>query len=147
MAGLYGQRLDQALVNDGVEIHINLGGGKGFGYVIKPATSANRKYFFEVQKALKPYRRLIEADEADDEMLRPALIPVYAKTVIVDWHVCIDGKWQSGIEAEDGTVLPVTRENLINMLTDLRTVFDQVREDAQKEGLFRLGGREEDAGN
>jgi hypothetical protein len=145
---LYDRKTDPALENDGVRFEHMETRTEGFAYTVKRAHSGNKKYSRAMQNALKPYRRQMDADEADDALIRGPLVAVYCDLMLTRWETCQDGVWAEGIENEEGgELLPANRDNLYKMLMDLPEIFDQIREDSTKAAFYRVTHREEDAKN
>ncbi len=144
---LYDRRTDPRLENDGVRFEHMESRTEGFAYIVRRAHSGNKKYARAMQNALKPYRRQIDSDEADDALIRGPMVAVYCDMIIVGWETCIGGVWKPGFENESGELVPATSDNLYKMLMDLPEIFDQVRDDSAKAAFFRVHYREEDAKN
>ena len=144
---LYDKKTDSRLEKEGVRFEHMESRTEGFAYTIRRAHAGNKKYARAMQKALAPYRRQMDADEADDDLLRGPIIAVYCDMMIVGWETCINGEWCEGLQNEEGAIVPATRDTLYKALMDLPEIFDQIREDSSKAAYFRTVSREDDVKN
>lgn len=144
---LFDRKTDPRLEQDGVRFEHMESRTEGFAYTVRRAHAGNKKYARAMQKALAPYRRQMDADEADDDLIRAPIIAVYCDLIITRWETCVEGKWQDGIQGPDDAVVPATRDTLYKFLLELPETFDQVREDSTKAAFYRAQYREEDAKN
>lgn len=144
---LYDRRTDPALESDGVRFEHKETKDTGYAYTIRRAHAGNKKYSRAMTRALAPYRRQIDNDEADDDLIRGPLTAVYVDFIIVKWETMAAGVWQDGIQDETGEIVPATKDVLFKVLTDLPETFDQIREDSTKAAFYRAQFREGDAKN
>lgn len=114
---------------------------------IARAGGSNKRFAKSVEEKTKPYKRAIETDTIKPEKYIDIIHEVYAEAVILNWEVLHKGEWKSGIEGENGEVLPVTKENIIKVFKELPDLFDNIKADAMSISLFREKLRESDAGN
>lgn len=119
-----------------------------FRVTVARAGGSNRKYKKLLNTMAKPYQRLLDTDAMDDVKADKIVMEVFAKTVVKKWETLVDGKWKSGIENPDGkALLPVNVENLVKTFTALPDLFDDLRDQASKSGLFRAALKEAAAKN
>jgi hypothetical protein len=112
---------------------------------IARAGGGNKKYARIITARLKPYRRQIDTDTMDEELARKIHAEVYADTVILGWESKgPDGKFVSGIQDENGDILPFSREAVIKTLLDLPDLFSDIQAQAGKVSLFRAAELEDD---
>lgn len=106
---------------------------------IRRAGGANQTFakVFEIKS--KPHRRLMDIPGALDQRVQERIMrEVYAESVVVGWE---------NIEDRDGNELPFTKENVIQLFTDLPDLFRVVVKESQDMALFRKEAREEEAKN
>ena len=102
------------------------------------AGGGNKRYQKRLEALMKPYRRAIQTETLSDEKANELLRQVFADAVILDWE---------GVTGPDGKPLECTRENVIQLLTDLPDLFATIRDTAQNESVYRQHILEEDSGN
>lgn len=136
--------------------HVVYGGTR---ITVARAGGANKKYQIFLEAVTKPHRRLIDQgllpSEQGEKIAREAL----CKTVILGWEESIgeDGKpddgasenYQPGIRMKDGTILPVTPENMEKFFLQpgMMDVFRDLQKMATDNSLFLAQVREEAAKN
>jgi hypothetical protein len=105
-----------------------------FKFTIARAGGANRKFANLLDRKLRPHRRAIQAGVFDDETAQRLLAESYAEAVVLGWE---------GVTDRDGNPLPFNRENCVRLLTDLPSLFEDVREQAQNASNFLAADREQ----
>lgn len=121
--------------------------GDGFRIKVARAGGANKRYAKMLEVHTRPYRRALQTETMGNERALELLYHVYADAVVLDWEVWKNGKWEQGIEGEDGEILPFNRENVIQTFKNLPDLFTDVQEQAGRIALFRQDIIEKDAGN
>jgi len=120
---------------------------------IARAGGANKRYQKAVERITKPYRTAIDRSRCPIETLRHLLMQAVAEACILDWHTHTrdtetgEYSWVPGIEGTDGTIVPVTAENMVALFKHLPDFFEEVQADANAYGSFQEAGLEEDAKN
>ena len=119
-----------------------------FRITIARAGGSNKRYAKLLNLKAKPYQRLIQMDQLENDKAIEILMEVYADCVVRDWEVKTDDAWVSGIENPDGgEILDVNKANVLATFKALPDLFADVREQAEKGALFRSALREEASGN
>lgn len=98
----------------------------------------NVQYQKVAEHVFKPYRRQIQHNQIDPEVLEDLLAQVYAKAVVKGW---------SGVEDENDNELPFCEANVKKLLTDLPVVFDAIKEVARDYNQFLLESLDVEAKN
>jgi len=111
------------------------------------AGGANKLFQRTLELKSRPYRRAIQTETIDVETANRILRETYVVAVVRDWQVKVNGEWQQGIHAEDGSVLSFTKDNVTATYERLPELFDEHREMASKTALYRATLREEGAKN
>lgn len=113
---------DSKLENQGFELQY----GKA---VIRVAYAGrtNKAYVRALSKALKPFRRLIEAGISDDPRMTRAVAEVFADTIIKAWSDVYLG----------GKLVPYTKDNVVKVLLAYPALFDDLRDQAGSLANFR----------
>jgi len=115
---------------------------------IRRAGGANKKFAKTLERKTKPLRRVIENEQLPDNVADRVMIESYAESVVIGWETQVDGEFQSNvIEAEDGSTMEYSTENVIKTFEALPELFADVRSQADKYGLFTDKDREEDSKN
>lgn len=114
---------------------------------IARAGGANANYAKVLERLTRPYKRAIANETLDREISEKIMREAYAQAVIIDWETQVDGEWRSGIEFEDGTIQPVTIDNLVKVFTDLPDLFKDITTQSNSMALFLKNIDLEDAKN
>lgn len=115
---------------------------------IAHAGQGNKKYVSYAEKALRPVRQAMNAGALSNERSMSIMADIYAKTIIIDWQVLqADKTWKTGIEAEDGSVLPFNSETVEQTLKALPNLFTDIQSQASSIANFRAREVEEESGN
>lgn len=123
-----------------------------FRVTLARAGGANKAYQRTLEQMARPYRRAIDTGTFTNERANALLREVYARTVVRNWEireVADDGTvtWKEGIEGSDGTVLPVSKENILATFDALPDLFQDLMQQAQSGALYRASLREQASGN
>lgn len=94
-----------------------------FRILLARAGGANKKYDAAMEKMTRSHRR---SGNIPLSKMRSLLKGIYSKVVVKNWQVLRDGKWVDGIEAEDGSLLEVTEENILQTFRKLDDLFAEV---------------------
>lgn len=111
---------------DGMEIRIARAGG------------SNVKFEKAVQAKMRKYGLQAKHDLLEPEQQREIFREVLAETVVLGWQ---------GFTDREGNTLAFTKENVIQVFTDLPDLFDDVLEQSRKSSLFKQNLLEGEAGN
>lgn len=114
---------------------------------IASAGQGNKKYVRYAEKALKPVRRAMQAGALSNERSLAIMSEIFAKTIVLDWQVKVDGDWKTGIESPTGEILPFNEETVRKVFEDLPNLFIDIQEQANSIANFRKMEMEEDSGN
>lgn len=112
--------------------------GKIVAIRIARAGGANVAFSKLVEHKLKPYRRQIQHETADKEVIDRLMKEVYAKTVILGWE---------NVNGKDGQPLEFTEANVVQLLEDLPDLWKDIVGMSDKTAAFREEIREADTGN
>lgn len=118
-----------------------------FQVKIASASQANKNYVRYAEKALKPVRRAMSAGTLSNERSQAIMADIYAKTIVLDWMVRVDGEMKTGIEGRDGSVLPFNSDNVKQVFLTLPNLFLDIQEQASSIANFRRIQLEEESGN
>lgn len=109
-----------------------------FKITVARAGGANKAYVKCLERKSRPYRRAIQAETMDNELATAMMREVYVESVVLGWEGVLDAKGKS---------LPFSKENALQLFTDLPDLFQDVMEQAGKAALFREEIRETEAKN
>jgi len=109
-----------------------------FKITIRRSGGANQQYNKTVEQLAKPHRRAIQTETIDANVINKLLSDAHAKSVVIGWD---------GVKDRDGNEIPFNVENCIKLFDDLPDLFEDVKEQAAKTGLFRKTVLEESVGN
>jgi hypothetical protein len=120
-----------------------------FYLVIARAGGKNKAFAKYMERAMRPYRRALQTDTLSDEVAEQVLKQAYAEKIVLGWGCKDDEGEMCHGEMKDGNgeMMPFSAHNVVKLFDDLPDLFQDVREQASKVGLFRLKDVEEDAGN
>lgn len=163
-------RTDASLERDGIDLDYG-----DFKVRIARAGGSNQRFARLFEQKMKPVRRAVQTETLENNRAEALLYEVYAEGIVLEWAVLVvaDDKRKpvepvqlasvyrdehngqnapstvfiKGIEAADGSILPFTVENVIATFRALPDLFQDIREQSGKVGLFRKEAQEEDAKN
>ena len=119
-----------------------------FRVTIARAGGANKRYAKLLNLKAKPYQRLIQLDQLDNDKAIEILMEVYAQAVVKNWESKSNGEWVPGIENQEGSeLLPVNAANVLAVFKALPDLFADIRVQAEQGALFRTALREQASGN
>lgn len=124
---------------NGVPLHYGMNSkGEDIVFTVAREGGRNVQYQKVAEHIFKPYRRQIQHNQIDPEVLEKLLAEVYSKTVVKGWQ---------GVEDENDEPLDFTEANVLKLLNDLPVVFDAIKEVARDYNQYLLEGLESDAKN
>lgn len=124
---------------NGVQLEYGLNSKKEpIRFLVAREGGRNVQYQKVAEHIFKPYRRQIQHNQIDPEVLEDLLAQVYAKAVVKGW---------SGVEDENDNELPFNEANVKKLLTDLPVVFDAIKEVARDYNQFLLESLDAEAKN
>lgn len=109
-----------------------------FRVTVARAGGSNKNFSKVLEFRTRPVKRAIQTETLPLERQEEIMMEVYAQAVIIDWEVkSAEGVWSKGIENEDGDIIPVTTENLVDTFKKLPDLFKDIQEQSNKAVLFR----------
>ena len=122
-----------------------------FRITIARAGGNNKRYDKVLEAKSRPYLRAIQTETMDNDRAEQLLKEVYANCVILNWEILQKGgKYKKGLEnPADGEHLAFNEANVLVVLTapELKDLWVDIRNQAQKASLFRASIEEARAGN
>jgi len=118
----------------GVELRVARAGG------------SNKRFTKEMARLCKPYRRAIQTETINEEILTMIFQKAYARTVILGWK----GFTKDIITKNDDDAdieLPFNEENCMAVLAAQQNLFQDIVKTADNISLFRAEINEVDSGN
>lgn len=112
--------------------------GEPISFMIAREGGRNVQYQKVAEMIFKPYRRQIQHNSIEPDVLENLLAQVYAKAVVRSW---------SGVEDEHDQPMAFSEENVLKLLTDLPVVFDAIKEVARDYNQFLMDSLEAEAKN
>lgn len=112
--------------------------GDGMTIRIARAGGSNVRFEKAVQSKMRKFGLQAKHDLLEPEQMRGVMREVFAETIVLEW---------TGFTDEEGNALPLSRENIIKVFTDLPDLFDDVLEQSRKSSLFKSSLLEAEAGN
>lgn len=106
-------------------------------YLIARAGGSNRKYADLLSKRMKPYRRQIDTGTMNNEKAKTILIQTFVDAILLGWK---------NVNGRDGNPLEFTRENAIQLMTDLPSLMEDLQKQAMNFSVFRRHEVEKDLG-
>lgn len=119
------------LETEGVSLEI-----AGTRILIARAGGSNKLFVDAATALMKKHKRAFELDAMADEEGKRLTIELYAQHIVLNWftNVAPEGSpedWKEGIEADDGTLLPVTFDNIVATFNELEDLFIEVKNFAE----------------
>lgn len=108
-----------------------------FKFLIARAGGSNEKYKRLMNHRMKPFRRLIQTDTMSEEKAQDILLETFLDAVLLDWENVTD---------KEGQPMEFNRDNARKLFTDLRDLFNDLQQQAQKISIFRREEMETDLG-
>jgi hypothetical protein len=105
---------------------------------IARAGGANKGFALRHEVLTKPYRRLIQADQMDKDVMEGIMRKLYAETVVKAWRGVLD---------DDGNEIPFSVEAVVEQFEAYPDLFADVVDNSMKTALYRDEVREADAKN
>jgi hypothetical protein len=133
---------DSNLETDGVWIDYG-----SFRVKVAHAGKSNPEYAKYAEQKLKPLRRAMANGLMTDARSEAVMIDIYAKTIIKGWKVKVEDDYKEGIETRDGTIVPVTYENIVSTFLALPRLFNDIVQMSDSIDNFRKSDLEADSGN
>jgi hypothetical protein len=124
-----------------VEMPVNEEGaykGKAPRFKVARMAQNNPLYTKELERASRPYRRLIEMDQLPIETDRKVTLEVFLAVILLGWE---------NVQDEKGAALPFNHENARKLMNDLPDLYVDLRTQAMKASLFRAEQLENEAKN
>jgi hypothetical protein len=137
-------KTDEQLETEGVVVNYG-----DFRVTLARAGGGNKQFAKVLESMTRQHQKAIQMQTLSNEQADEILKTVYARTVIRNWEVLVDGAWMQGIEnPEKGAPpLPFTEANTVAALTVLPEMFKDFKVQAESYAMFRAALREEAAGN
>lgn len=115
---------------------------KGVGLKFGPATffcrragGANREFSAAFEEKTRAMQSRLQLSALSEEESSKILMDVYAETVVLGWH---------GVTDRDGNPLEFNKENFIKVMTDLKVVWQALRQEAANhENFLKQQARQE----
>ena len=124
---------------NGVPLHYGMNSkGEDIVFTVAREGGRNVQYQKVAEHIFKPYRRQIQHNQIDPEVLEDLLAQVYSKCVVKGWH---------GVEDEHDEPLEFNEANVKKLLIDLPVVFDAIKEVARDYNQFLLESLDAEAKN
>lgn len=117
---------------------VDLDYGKDGTITIHRAGGENKKFARVLNAKMKPYRRQLQNGTMDDAVAEKLMAETYAEAVIIGWK---------DVKGKDGKKLEFTKENVIQLLTDLPELFKDIQDQANTIANFRKEEIEAEAKN
>lgn len=138
--GLYSQfKSDENVEKDGLFLEYGDNShGQPMRIRIARAGGSNVQFGKSFERHSKPYKRLLQIGQMEEEQNRRLMLNVYLDAVIKGWE---------NVEDREGNPLPFSRVNAETILTDLPDLFQDIMVQAGNAALFRETINEDDSGN
>lgn len=140
MANLYKQfATDDSVEKEGLWLEYGLN-SKGLPTRIRIARAGGSNVAFakSFERHSKPFKRLLQIGQMEEEQNRRLMANVYMDAVIKGWE---------NVEDKNDEPLAYTRENVEKLLKDLPDLFADIMTQANSAVLFRETINEADSGN
>lgn len=109
-----------------------------FTFILARAGGANKAFQKCIERKSRPYRKQIQKNQMDHEVMNRIMLEAYAETIFKGWENMTD---------ENGDDLPFNEENVIKVMTDLPDLWEDVLQVTSSLEVYLLEVREEEAKN
>lgn len=135
---------DRELEQNGVPIDYG-----EFRVWIARAGGSNLTFSKTAAEIMRPYKRALETGTMTDEVARPLMAEVYAKTVIRRWEIREGDGWVAKVAMPDGTTVPFSPEAVKALLAtpELNDLFMEIQRVANSNEAYRKAAVEAEAKN
>lgn len=131
-------RTDEHLEQQGVDIDYG-----EFVVTLARAGGSNQRFKRRLRELSKPFRRG-NSTSVPEEIQEKLYCQAFAERVVLNWQRRVDGQMLRGIEAEDGSTLEFTAQNVQLTLQKLPDLFEDLVRHAVSHTTFQ---REAESGN
>lgn len=122
-------KTDSTLEKEGIWLEYGLASnGEPIRIKIARAGGQNTRYVKALEKATKPYKKMLQAETLDNETAENIQQKVFAETVVLDWK---------NVEGDNGELMEFNVGNVLKLFSDLPDLFIDIRQAAQQLALFR----------
>lgn len=131
---------------EGVEVQYSLNKDGSFStFRISRMGRSNKNYTKALERATRPYRRVIELGTMDNEIAESLFMKVFVESVLIDWKN-IPLSDVTGNDRDEGYA-PYSRENAVKLFNRLPDLYEDLQEKANSAAMFREDTMEQEAGN
>lgn len=123
-----------------------------FRVTLARAGGSNHQFNKEMDAAIRPHRVAMRRGAVPQEIMEEIDLRLYASAVVKNWETLVvqeDGseKWVQGIEAENGDILPFTKENVYAVFKKYPEFYEDVKLQSNQIRLYRAAVQEDLEGN
>lgn len=143
-AGMYARfKTDTSLEQTGVTVDYGT-----FRVKVARAGGKNTEYSKVYEELTRDIRQELDSGVLPEETSIAINHELYARTVVKGWEVKSEsGKWVEGIEAEDGSIVVVTVDNLVKVFNDLPDLFLDIQRVSKTLGVYLQHAQKADLKN
>ena len=109
-----------------------------FKITVARSGTQNQRYNKLLETLTKQHRRAIQTETIDPKTINKILMEVFAKTVVLSWE---------NVKGRDNKTIEFNYKNCIKLFSDLPELFEDIKEQSAKMGLFRKEVLEENIKN
>ncbi len=106
---------------------------------IRRMGKSNKRYAKALEVATRPHKRAIELETLAEGVAEKIFKSVFVETVVVGWENIQPN--------DDGTNMPFTKANALDVFEKLPEFYDDLQEQSKKISLFRNDSMEDEAKN
>ena len=108
---------------------------------LKRAGGSNTAYNAAMAKIATEHGKSLKLNLISDDKANELMYDTFAEHVVTEWETNTGTEkepvWEAGIEAENGTLLPVTLENVVAYWREIPEWFAECKETAENLQYFR----------
>lgn len=129
---------DKVKETKGVRHVLAIENGKEVAVIIARMSKSNPHYQSALARITKPHTRQLQLKTLSEETMEAFLLEAFAETILLGWENMPD---------KAGNILQYSKENVIEQMTALPDLYDELNAKANDISLFRLDEMEETAKN
>lgn len=126
---------DTLMETGGIWIDYGVNGGK---FLVARSGGANTKFAKVLEFKMRPHRRQMDSGKLDNEVANRILMESFVEAALLDWD---------GVQTSAGETLTFSKDNAIQLFTDLPELFADLRDQSAKMANYQAAEVEADSGN
>jgi hypothetical protein len=107
-------------------------------FLVARAGGSNKVFAKQMELRSRPYKARMDKNTLDESEASKLMIEIFVDTIILGWE---------GVYNRAGELIEYTRQNAIQVFTDLPDLFQSITEQSMEMSNYLVGQTEEDSKN